>query len=172
MLVAPGLRRHPLDQVVSVLRLLLRHPAAVLPLGLVDAPAVGDHVDVAVRRQEARVAGLDASVPERAPRWLRRSLDRLLALPVRGEGEQRRERPLARRAVHVGGETDTVSHGHREVTLDDHPVGLAHGQRLVRLTTLHPRPLNRRLAWPCSAKPLAFDGTALKFPLRRLAKPH
>src|SRR5262249_46532287 len=127
-------------EVVAVLGLLLRHPAAVLAFALVDAAAVGDHVHVAVRRQEARVAGLDAAVPQRARRRLRHGLKRLLPLAVRREREQRRERTVAERSIHVDRESYAVAHRNEEIALDGH--------------LIHPPTLDRI----CPSKGLALAG--------------
>src|SRR5262249_13836139 len=111
------------------LSLLLRHPAAVRAFALVDAAAVGDHVRVAVRRQEARVAGFDAAVPERTRRRLGDGLERLLAFAVWRDRKQRRERTIAAWSIDVDRESHAVAHRNEEIALDAH---LGHAPTLVR----------------------------------------
>ena len=64
--VAPRLRRDPFDQIVAV---PLARAAA---FRFADAARLTDHVNIAARHEESRVAGLHRAGPQRRPRRLRR----------------------------------------------------------------------------------------------------
>jgi len=123
--VAPGLLRHPFDQVVDVLALAVAAEIVVaheLALRAAGAAHVGDHVGVAVRDHGADIAGFDAAVPQRARPRLRRKRqrERLQLLAVGAEREQRRHLARRRRPVDVGGEMHAVAHGNAHVFLNFH----------------------------------------------------
>src|SRR5262249_22647711 len=97
--VAPWLGRDPFDQIVAV----PFTPAAALRFA---DPARGpDHMDVAARDEEMRVARLQRTRPQRRPCWLRRQrlghVRALEVLVVDGEGEKGGELLLGVRTVNI-----------------------------------------------------------------------
>jgi hypothetical protein len=123
--VAPGLLRHPLDQVVDVLALAVAAEIVVadeLAVRAAGAAHVRDHVGIAACDHGADIAGFDAAVPQRARPRLRRQRqrERLQFLAVGAEREQRRHLARCRRPVDVGREVDAVAHRDAHILLDRH----------------------------------------------------
>ena len=77
--VAPGLLRHPFDQVADVLALAMAAEIVVaheLTVRAAGAAHVSDHMGIAARDHGADIAGFDAAVPQRARPRLRRQRQR------------------------------------------------------------------------------------------------
>ena len=118
--VAPVLLRDPLHEVVSVLGLLLRHPPSILAFGVPDPAHVRDDVDVAVAREEPRVASLDTSVPQGRRGRLWHLLQHLLRLAIGRVREQRRIPAVEIGSMDVGGEPNPVPHRDHDVQVGLH----------------------------------------------------
>ena len=117
--VGPWLLRDPLDDVVVIGVLV-----AIVPLGLRGAARLGDHVNVAVGDEAARVARLDGAEPKRRVSRLRGqhigNVGPLNVLVVQRAGVQHRILARCVRPIDIDRQAGAVPHGHHDVALFDH----------------------------------------------------
>jgi hypothetical protein len=109
--VAPGLRRDPFHQIVTVLPLARREGAWRDTARIAEPAQIGRHRRVAARHEMPVHRG--DRRPTAAP-----------VLVIRAEIEDRRMAPLPRRPHHVGREFDPVAHRHEDIA--HRHAGVAH----------------------------------------------
>ena len=116
--IAPGLRRNPFDQIIAV------EGTRTAALGFTDAARISDHMHIASRYKETRVACFRGAGPEHGPGRLRQNvlcnLRTLQILVVDRKCEQRRQ-PLTRLwPIDIDRNLDAVAHRNENIFICDH----------------------------------------------------